>query len=181
MGVMHFEAINKNSEEELVSLFVSVFSESEGVEEGARIGDLVSRLSRRIDDKNIICLGAYEQEQLVAAIFFSRLGVANPIQVYMLSPVAVSTPHQGKGIGQSIINYGLNDLKSRSVSVVVTYGDPSFYSKAGFRALSENVMQAPFQLSIPEGWLGQCLSGEALPVIEGRPTCVEEFNDPAYW
>jgi predicted N-acetyltransferase YhbS len=99
----------------------------------------------------------------------------------MLAPVAVGAEHQGKGIGQALINYGLNQLKKRSVNAVVTYGDPSFYSKVGFQALSENVIQAPLKLSMPFGWLGQSLTEEPIPTINERPMCVKEFNDPVYW
>lgn len=99
----------------------------------------------------------------------------------MLAPVAVSTEHQRKDIGQALINYGLNELKKRSVNVVVTYGDPSFYSKVGFHVLSENVIQAPLSVSMPFGWLGQSLAGEPIPTIIERPVCVKEFNDPVYW
>jgi len=53
----------------------------------------------------------------------------------MLAPVAISTEHQGKGVVQALINHGLNELKNRSVAVAITYGDPSYYSKVGFRAL----------------------------------------------
>ena len=99
----------------------------------------------------------------------------------MLAPVAVSTGHQGKGIGQALINYGLNELKKRSASVAVTYGDPSFYSKVGFQALSEDIIQAPLELSMPAGWLGQSLSEDLIPAIKERPACVKQFNDPVYW
>jgi len=99
----------------------------------------------------------------------------------MLAPVAVSTEHQGKGVGQALIKYGLNELKNRSVAVAITYGDPSFYSKVGFRSLPEIVIQAPLRLSMPEGWLGQSLTEQPIPTINERPTCVKEFNDPAYW
>lgn len=75
----------------------------------------------------------------------------------MLAPVAVNTKHQGKGVGKALIKYGLNELKNRSVTVVLTYGDPSFYSKTGFQTLSENVIKAPLKLSKPEGWQGQSL------------------------
>ncbi len=99
----------------------------------------------------------------------------------MLAPVAVSTKHQGKGVGQALINYGLNELKNRSAAVAITYGDPSFYSKVGFQSLSENVIQAPLKLSMPEGWLGQSLAEDKIPTIKERPACVKEFNDSAYW
>jgi predicted N-acetyltransferase YhbS len=104
-----------------------------------------------------------------------------PFRFTCLPPVAVSTHHQGKGVGKALISYGLNELKKRSVAVAITYGDPSFYSKVGFQALSEDIIQAPLKFSMPEGWLGQSLTGEPIPTIKERPTCVKEFDNPVYW
>jgi len=176
-----FKILDKNNKEELGSLFKSVFSSSEGEKEGELIGNLASELSSRADNQEIICFGAYKEKAIIGAIFFTRLKFNDPTQIYMLSPVAVSTNHQGKGIGQALIKYGLNELKNRSVSIAITYGDPSFYTKIGFQSLSENVIQPPLKLSMPEGWLAQSLTGEPINTINGHPTCVEEFNDPAYW
>lgn len=173
--------LNKSKQKEVEELFTSVFTSSEGEKEGKLIGNLSSQLASNIDNNEIFCFGVYENETLIGSIFFTRLQFRTPIQVFMLAPVAVSTEHQGKGIGQALINYGLDELKKRSVSVAVTYGAPSFYSKVGFRALSENVIQAPLKLSMPFGWLGQSLTGEPILTIHERPVCVEEFNDPVYW
>ena len=158
---MNHKILDKNSQEEVTSLFTSVFTASEGEKEGRLIGHLASELSSGIDNEEIICFGTYEEESIIGAIFFTRLRFNEALQVYMLAPVAVSTKYQGKGVGQALINYGLNELKKRSVAVVITYGDPSFYSKVGFQALSENIIQAPLKLSMPEGWLGQSLNGRA--------------------
>jgi len=173
--------LDKSKQKEVEELFTSVFTSSEGKNEGKLIGNLSSQLASGIDGNEIICFGAYEKETLIGSIFFTRLQFSKPIQVYMLAPVAVSTEHQGKGIGQALINYGLNELKKRSVNVAVTYGDPSFYSKVGFKELSESVIQAPLKLSMPFGWLGRSLTEEPIPTIKERPECVEEFNDPVYW
>ncbi len=178
---MNFKVLDKNSNKEVTNLFTSVFTSSEGEEEGQLIGSLTSKLSSNIDNQEIICLGAYENELIIGSIFFTRLKINKPIHIYMLAPVAVSASHQGKGVGQALINYGLNELKNRSAAVAITYGDPSFYSKVGFQSLSENVIQAPLKLSMPEGWLGQSLAEEKIPTIKERPTCVKEFNDSAYW
>ncbi|MGB5282702.1 MAG: N-acetyltransferase [Arenicellales bacterium] len=178
---MNHKILDKNSQEEVTSLFTSVFTASEGEKEGRLIGHLASELSSGIDDEEIICFGAYEEESIIGAIFFTRLRFNQALQAYMLAPVAVSTKHQGKGVGQALIKYGLNELKKRSVAVVITYGDPSFYSKVGFQALSENIIQAPLKLSLPEGWLGQSLTEQPIPTINERPRCVKEFNDPVYW
>jgi predicted N-acetyltransferase YhbS len=178
---MNHKNINKNSQDEVTNLFTSVFTSSEGEKEGKLIGHLASELSSGIDNQNIICFGTYIEESIVGSIFFTRLQFKDAIQVYMLAPVAVSTDAQGKGVGQALINHGLNELKNRSVTVAITYGDPSFYSKMGFQTLAENVIQAPLKLSMPEGWLGKSLTGELIPSINERPICVKEFNDPGYW
>ena len=178
---MNHKILDKNSQEEVTSLFTSVFTASEGEKEGRLIGHLASELSSGIDDEEIICFGTYEEESIIGAIFFTRLRFNHTLQAYMLAPVAVNTKHQGKGVGQALIKYGLNELKKRSAGVVITYGDPSFYSKVGFQALSENIIQAPLKLSMPEGWLGQSLTEQPIPTISERPKCVKEFNDPVYW
>ena len=178
---MKYKLLDRDSKTEVTSLFTSVFTSSEGEKEGKLIGGLASELSSNIDNEEIICFGAYEEESLIASIFFTRLRFSDGIQVYMLAPVAVSTEHQGKGVGQALIQYGLNELKNRSVAVAITYGDPSFYSKVGFQSLSTDTIQAPLKLSMPEGWLGQSLTEEPIPTILERPTCVKEFNYPVYW
>jgi len=178
---MNYKILNKNNQQEVTELFTSVFTSSEGEEEGKLIGNLASELSLSVDNEQVICFGAYENESLIGSIFFTRLRFNESVLVYMLAPVAVSTKHQGKGIGQVLISYGLDELKNRSVALAITYGDPSFYSKVGFQALSENIIQAPLRLSMPEGWLGQSLNGEPIQTINGCPICVEEFNNPAYW
>ena len=178
---MNHKILNNNSQGEVTNLFTSVFTESEGEEEGRLIGSLASKLSSRIDNQEIICFGSYEGESIIGSIFFTRLRFKGTVLVYMLAPVAVGKEHQGKGIGQALINFGLNELKNRTVAVVITYGDPSYYSRVGFQPLSENVIQAPLNLSMPEGWLGKSLTEEPILTIKERPACVEEFNDPAYW
>lgn len=178
---MNYQILDKSKQKEVTGLFTFVFTLSEGENEGVLIGNLSSELASSIDNEETICFGVYENESLIGSIFFTRLKFNSSIKVYMLAPVAVSTEHQGKGIGQALINYGLNELKRRSVNVAVTYGDPSFYSKVGFQSLSENIIQAPLKLSMPFGWLGQSLTGQPIPTINERPVCVKEFNDPVYW
>lgn len=178
---MNFKILDRDSKDEVANLFTSVFSSSEGEQEGRLIGKLASELASRIDNQEIICIGAYEDRAMIGAIFFTCLRFDEHIDAYMLAPVAVSTAHQGRGIGQALIRFGLQDLKSRYATVVVTYGDPAFYSKVGFQPLSEDVIQAPLPLSMPEGWLGQSLSEEPIPILSSRPECVQEFDNPDYW
>jgi putative acetyltransferase len=178
---MNFRILDDSNKDEVASLFTSAFSSSEGEQEGKLVGSLASALATRIDNQEIICIGAYADGTMIGAIFFTRLRFEEPIEAFMLAPVAVSTAHQGRGVGQALIKFGLEQLKNRSTTLAVTYGDPAFYSKVGFQALSEEIIQAPLPLSMPEGWLVQPLSGEAIPILKSRPVCVQEFDNPDYW
>lgn len=178
---MDYKNLDKMHHHEITELFRSVFTVSEGEEEGRLIGKLVSQLSSNIDNDEIICFAAVQDDSLAASIFFTRLRFNESIEVYMLAPVAVSAQQQGKGIGTALIDFGLSQLKSRSVDVVITYGDPAFYSRVGFQALSEDVIQAPVRLSMPIGWQGQSLTEKPIPILKERPFCVNAFNDPVYW
>lgn len=178
---MNHRVLDQGSRAEIATLFRHVFTASEGEKEGERIGHLAAELAAGIDDEDILGYGSYVDGCLVGSLFFTRLRVEDPIRIYMLAPMAVETRHQGKGIGKALINFALNDLRRRSVCVAVTYGDPSFYSKTGFSSLSEDVIQAPCKLSLPEGWLGQSLTDGEIPTIRQQPACVKPFDNPAYW
>ncbi len=175
------QLLNKNNQQDISQLFTAVFTASAGEKEGSLVGNLAARLAEQIDNDEIIAFGVYEETTLIAAIFFSRLKLNAPLAVYLLAPVAVATAYQGKGIGKALIQYGINQLKQRSVAIVVTYGDPAFYSKVGFQALSEQVIAAPLPLSMPWGWLGQSLREAAISIIKERPAYVKEFNNLAFW
>ena len=178
---MNHKILDNTSQQEVADLFKAVFTASEGEQEGKLIGELASVLSSGIDDEELICFGTCEKESIIGSIFFTRLRFSEAIRIYMLAPVAVSTRHQGMGVGQALINFGLDEMRRRSVDVVVTYGDPAFYSRVGFQALPENVIKAPLKLSMPQGWLGQSLTEAPIPTLEERPECVKVFNDPVYW
>jgi predicted N-acetyltransferase YhbS len=178
---MEFEKIGREREVGLTQLFASTFGASEGAEEGALIGSLVAKLSAGIDDLEIFCFGAVENEELVGAIFFTRLHFSDRAPIYMLAPVAVSTNYQKSGVGKALISHGLNGMEKRGASVAVTYGDPSYYGKFGFMPLSESVLKAPLDLSMPHGWQGLSLTGEPIQTRSERPDCVDAFRDPVYW
>ena len=76
---------------------------------------------------------------------------------------------------------GIQQLTKEGVKLVFTYGDPNYYSKVGFRAITEEIAKAPLELSQPEGWLCQSLVGDEIEPIAGNSYCVEALNKPEYW
>lgn len=178
---MEFRHSTKDDSQAIVQLFASVFANSEGDAEGALISQLAKDLFEKTDERDQFNFVADDGGQIIGSIFFSRLAFDNGNEAFILAPVAVHTDHQGKGIGQALINYGLSEMKDRGVSVALTYGDPRFYQKVGFRHISHETIRAPFRLTQPEGWLGQSLVGDPIEAFSGSFTCVEALSDPAYW
>ncbi|MBT8150149.1 MAG: N-acetyltransferase [Gammaproteobacteria bacterium] len=178
---MQLSLFEPSKKQEVIKLFASVFSASEGELEGRAIGGLVSRLIGTTNPKDLIGFIATDEGRTVGCIFFSRFTVPNGQTAFILSPVAIATNAQGLGIGQKLIKYGLNHLRSLNVSLVFTYGDPAYYNKTGFVHISESVVAAPFPLSQPIGWLAQTLDGQPIQVMGGSTKCVEALSDSRYW
>jgi putative acetyltransferase len=178
---MELSTYNKSGTEEIKQLFSKVFSDSEGRAEGLIIESLVFDLMKTTNSQDIYGFIATENDQIIGSIFFTRMTFESTVDAFILSPVAIHTSHQGKGIGQSLINFGINYLKEKGVKLVFTYGDPNFYSKVGFRCITEKIAKAPFELTQPEGWLCQSLVDDDIKSITGTSRCVEALNKPEYW
>lgn len=177
---MNYSVFDASKSQEVIDLFIRVFTDSEGQDEGIAIGNLVSELLNT-NEHDLFGFVGTDQGKVVAGIFFSRLTFKDNTQAFILSPAAVDTSYQGKGIGQKLIRVGIQHLKEHGVELVVTYGDPNFYQKAGFHPISEKQIKAPQKLTQPEGWLGQSLTGDEIKPIPGTPRCVEALNKPELW
>jgi putative acetyltransferase len=178
---MKLSLFNSSYTQEVIELFTNVFSASENETEGQIIGNLVSDLIATTEPEELIGFVATSDDCIVGCIFFSRFVVPSDEVAFILSPVAIATSEQGTGIGQQLIDYGLNHLKLLKVNLAFTYGDPSFYSKTGFNQISESILKAPFELSQPEGWLAQSLDGNPIKAMQGSSKCVEALSDQKYW
>ena len=178
---MKFSLFNESKSQEVIDLFKRVFSASEGEAEGQVIADFVVTLVATTAPQDLIGCIAEENEIVVGCIFFSRLTVPSGQVAFILSPVAVSTDVQSTGIGQELIKYGLDHLKSLNVNLAFTYGDPGYYSKTGFEQINEGIVKAPYPLSQPIGWLAQSLDGQVIQPMAGATQCVEALNDPGLW
>ncbi len=178
---MIFSLFQSTDSREVIALFSRVFSASEGEEEGKSTAGLVANLINNTSPADLIGCVARDQRKILGSIFFSRFIVPSAQSAFLLSPVAVDTGAQGSGIGQRLIIFGLDHLRSREVDLVFTYGDPAFYAKTGFGQIGEDEVTAPFPLSQPVGWLAQSLTGSPIRAMRGSSKCVEALSDPSYW
>lgn len=178
---MTFSLFNESKSQEVIDLFKRVFSASEGEEEGRVIANFVANLIATTPTQDLIGCIAEENDIVIGCIFFSRFTVPSTQVAFILSPVAVSTDVQSIGIGQNLIKYGFEHLKSLNINLVFTYGDPSYYSKTGFQQIDESIVKAPYPLSQPVGWLAQSLDGQLIQPMFGATECVEALNAPELW
>lgn len=166
----------------LIELFVAAFTASEGPKEGALVGDLVRGLLTETPAQDIRVFCAEVAGNPIGAAIFTRLTYPeDPHIVFLLSPMAVASESQGQGIGQALLTQALEMLRSEGIQIAITYGDPAFYGRVGFRPLREEHARAPLPLSLPHGWIGKSLTEEQMPDLHGPSICVSALNRSDVW
>ncbi|MFY0692158.1 MAG: N-acetyltransferase [Paracoccaceae bacterium] len=179
---MDLSATIKGREQEIIDLVTATFTASEGASEGTLIGGLTRDLLEGTPEEDLFVFVAEEGGVILGAILFSRLAYPQDGRVaFLLAPVAVATARQGQGIGQTLLSHGLSALREAGVDIVLTYGDPNYYSKVGFQQISETIARPPFELSLPHGWLAQSLGTQEMTPLKGPSTCAAALSDPAFW
>jgi len=179
---MEFLEYKSGDVDEIKELFTKTFSDSEGKSEGILIGNLAVDLITKTSTEDRHIFITKENEKIIGSIIFSKLRFEkSETLAFLLGPVAIHTDYQGKGIGQKLINFGHESLKKQGVEIVITYGDINFYSKVGYKKISEKLIKAPLKLSRPEGWLAQSFISDQIKAIPGNSYCVDALNNPKYW
>ncbi|MEO0816161.1 MAG: N-acetyltransferase [Pseudomonadota bacterium] len=168
--------------EAFIKVFQASFADSEGEDEGRVIETLCRDLLDTTPSDDIFTFTALEDEAIVGGIMFTRITYFEDDKtIFLLFPVAIRTDRQGRGIGEALLRFGLEYLTAQGIDVALTYGNPAYYAKVGFRQISPEIAQPPFKLSQPHGWLGQSLTDEPLSALRGPSKCVPAFDDPAHW
>jgi putative acetyltransferase len=169
-------------EKALIELFITSFTDSEGPDEGALIGGLVLDLFAKTESKDICVFGAEDDGNVIGGVIFSRLVYPrDPHIVFLLSPMAVAPEYQRQGLGKALVLYGLEALSCDGIEIVFTYGNPSYYRQIGFKPINEDQARAPLPLTMPHGWLGQSLTEEQMPSLQGPSLCVPALNRKDVW
>lgn len=179
---MNFTTGLVSSKQALVELFAAAFTASEGQTEGTLVGDLVRELLTETPAQDIRVFCAELAGSAIGAAIFTRLTYPeDPHVVFLLSPMAVASASQGQGIGQALIAHALEMLRSEGIQIAITYGDPAFYGRVGFRPIREDQARPPLPLRLPHGWLGKSLIQAEMPDLHGPSICVSALNRSDVW
>jgi putative acetyltransferase len=74
------------------------------------------------------------EEKVVGHIAFSPAKIdAKDCGWFILGPIAVEPKRQRQGIGQALVNEGLEQLRRLGAEGCILVGDPAYYSRFGFR------------------------------------------------
>ena len=98
--------------------------------------DLVDRL--RTNDKLSVSLVALSNHKVVGHIGFSPLTINDqPTRGLGLAPLAVAPTHQRQGVGQELIQRGIDACRSAKATFLVVLGEPGYYGRFGFQRASD--------------------------------------------
>mgnify|MGYP001549824990 CR=1 FL=1 len=133
----------------------------------------------------ILSLAAIENDQIVGHILFTKVSISNEnVSAQILAPLAVRPDMQKKGIGTSLINEGLKQLKEFGVEIVFVLGHPEYYPRCGFIGKAESLGFKP-SYPVPEkhadAWMVQELKEGLIGKIKGKVECSDALNHPEHW
>ena len=97
--------------------------------------DLVLHLRAGRDYLPELALTAWEGEQLIGYLMFTRFAVpelARPVKALLAAPLAVLPGWQRQRVGTALMRRGLEDGRRMGFDAVFLLGDPAYYSRHGF-------------------------------------------------
>ncbi len=126
--------------------------------------------SLRQAEQLVLSLVAEDDGALVGHVALSPVSIADGAKGwYGLGPISVAPSRQGQGIGTQLMERALAELRRLNANGCVVLGDPSYYSRFGFKA--EPALVLP---DIPPEYFQAILFRGVLPF--GNVTYHEAFD-----
>lgn len=170
--------IREVTEHEIAALR-KVYDSAFPKEECDTVGQLASALLSEEASPEVLSLVAEHEATIVGHVVFSPIFDAASDQWigYILAPLAVSSDHQGCGIGTNLVEHGIRQLTKAGASVFLVYGDPKYYGRFGFQNEGAEKFTPPYKLQYPFGWQVLNLNDTAPAKIR----CVQALCRPELW
>ena len=173
---------NESDRNEILNIHKQAF----GNEKGPVIAKLVDDLLDDETAKPILSLVAVDDNKIVGHILYTKATITQTeasVSAQILAPLAILPAAQKGGIGQKLINEGLNQLQKSGTELVFVLGHPTYYPRCRFAPAGVQGFEAPYP--IPEehsaAWMVQELNGDVLGLINGKVKCSKVLNEPQHW
>ncbi|MBG6205782.1 putative acetyltransferase [Labrenzia sp. EL_126] len=129
----------------------------------------------------LISFAAVVEEQLVGHVIFTLCSVAPGNEtVALLGSLCVSPGLQKRGIGSKLVTAGFDRLRESYVTQVFVLGDPSYYSRFGFKPGSGVDTPCPIPIEWKEAWQSALLDGSGAPSA-GKLIVPMAWSKPSLW
>ena len=82
-----------------------------------------------------LSLVAENEGNVIGHVAFSPVTISDgTLSWYGLGPLSVEPRFQGRGVGQALVNAGIEWLRSKGANGCVLFGSPGYYGRFGFTA-----------------------------------------------
>ena len=129
---------------------------------------------------------AFYDDQPAGHIFFSKANIKEhgSVSAYILAPMAVMPPLQGKGIGKALIAKGEEVLRDLGCDLVFVLGHPEYYPRSDYINDAEKLGYVP-PFSIPakyaEAWMVKKLNQDIKIELPVDVSCCDTLNQEELW
>jgi putative acetyltransferase len=103
--------------------------------------------------------------------------------IALLAPLAIVPDAQRQGIGEKLIERGVQLLSERGVGLLFVLGHPEYYPRHGFKPAGQLGLEAPYPIpdEHADAWMVQALQPGLLGSVSGKIVCADALNKPEYW
>ena len=129
-----------------------VFSEWDSPEEGKTVRRLVEEIrAKEYYLPELELLMVNETDEIIGYAMFSRFHLEGRYEneLLILTPVAVRTDVQRKGISRELIEYGFNQAREMGYQAVIVEGNPKNYHPRGFETSADHGIIAGPDIHLP--------------------------------
>lgn len=127
-----------------------------------------------------LSLGAYEDEEIVGHVLFTRV-VAGTVPAVLLAPLAVVPERQNAGVGTALVRAGLEAARAGGARLALVLGHPEYYPRFGFEPALPYGIEPPYPVDPAEAWMVVELVPGVLSEASGAVAMSEVLLDPDLW
>lgn len=146
------KAVTANEMNSTLDFVEKVFTDSENVESGKLVRNLVAEIRSKkyyIPELDLIMVN--ENDEIIGHVLFSRFHIEGRYddELLILSPMSVKTELQRQHISKDLIEYGLKKAKELGFKLCMVEGNPQNYRPRGFVTSADYGIFADESVGLP--------------------------------